>query len=336
MKNYFYPSTVEGLRQGMERTSDGAAGALEIGELVEKHGTTEWLEPLLDEIGPYMQVQAADIADSLEITDNFFHWRNPAATRNVLCLLGAMTLVVAIVDGRLLAQIAWLGIGFIFFGCWPISALYPRYRLLVNPFKWMFWDVPTHAEWCFQHLNDRASIARNAILSRAAESGQSETGNMPPIPLTSGPSNPDGESFETAGTVNLIDERDLLRFSCTCQHVPGHLIISTASIRFVPTSNPFKQPSFTIPYPELVELTKRHTRSTILNPAATEDKLEIRFRGRHGGTGTHSEPHGENATVVLLENMSGRDKAFNAIVGFSGLRWQHLQKEPDRDAKPTK
>jgi hypothetical protein len=106
--------------------------------LVDKYSSKEWLEPLLDEVGPCLQVQAADLADSLEITDNFVHWRNSEATRNVLCLLAALTLVVTFVDGRLLAQILWMGMGFVFFGCWPISALYPRYRLLVSPFKWLF------------------------------------------------------------------------------------------------------------------------------------------------------------------------------------------------------
>jgi hypothetical protein len=43
----------------------------------------------------------------------------------------------------------------------------------------------------------------------------------------------------------------------------------------------------------------------------------------------------EHADIVTLENMRGRDKAFNSVIGFSGLRWQNLQKklEEKNDAK---
>lgn len=49
------------------------------------------------------------------------------------------------------------------------------------------------------------------------------------------------------------------------------------------------------------------------------DKLELRFRGREGGAGMYGMGEQESAGIVLLENVRGRDKAFNAIVAFSGL-----------------
>jgi hypothetical protein len=42
------------------------------------------------------------------------------------------------------------------------------------------------------------------------------------------------------------------------------------------------------------------------------------------------------AEVVVLENMRGRDKAFNAVLGFSGVRWQHLQQRPEKKASSKK
>jgi len=79
-------------------------------------------------------------------------------------------------------------------------------------------------------------------------------------------------------------------------------------------------------------MSKRQTRSSILSPLAKVttgmDKLELWFRGSDGGTGMHSMGEKECAQVVVLENMRGRDKAFNAVVGFSGVRWQHLQHRP--------
>ena len=75
------------------------------------------------------------------------------------------------------------------------------------------------------------------------------------------------------------------------------------------------------------------------------DKLELRFKneGWQDG-GDNSEGRGRvegndgrrgggslEDKVVMLENMKGRDKAFNALIGFSGLRWQHLQQRSSGD-----
>ncbi len=58
------------------------------------------------------------------------------------------------------------------------------------------------------------------------------------------------------------------------------------------------------------------------------DKFELSFQSAAGQAGAHIIGGKENAEVVLLENMWGRDKAFNEVVGFRGLRWQHLQHCP--------
>jgi hypothetical protein len=57
------------------------------------------------------------------------------------------------------------------------------------------------------------------------------------------------------------------------------------------------------------------------------DKLELWFRGEEGSAGMHDMGEKGDARMVVLENMRDRDKAFNAVVGFSGCRWQCLQKE---------
>ncbi|CZR50130.1 uncharacterized protein PAC_00002 [Phialocephala subalpina] len=130
------------------------------------------------------------------------------------------------------------------------------------------------------------------------------------------------------------NQRDILSFGCTYFHIPGRLIISIHGLRFVAAaiSRALPHESFDKPYSELVEMSKRQTRSSVLSPLAKvttgTDKLEIRFRGREGGAGVYGMGEQKSAEIVLLENMRGRGKAFNSIVAFSGVRWQHLQQRP--------
>lgn len=78
-------------------------------------------------------------------------------------------------------------------------------------------------------------------------------------------------------------------------------------------------------------MSKLQTRSSLLSPLAKittgMDKLELRSRPEDG---TPENGTGEEGQVVVLENMRGRDKAYNAVIGFSGLRWQHLQQRPEK------
>ena len=41
--------------------------ASELGELIDKHGREEWLDHLIDELGPHIQLQVGDIANMLEV-----------------------------------------------------------------------------------------------------------------------------------------------------------------------------------------------------------------------------------------------------------------------------
>jgi hypothetical protein len=114
---------------------------------------------------------------------------------------------------------------------------------------------------------------------------------------------------------------------------PGHFIISTSSLRFELLNLLSEHESFNNPSTELVQMTKRTTTSSILSPVAKTldlEKLELTFKDQRPNITGKDKPR-----AVLLENME-RDKAFNAIMGFSRLKWQNLQKEPDIDKKSTK
>jgi len=324
--NYYFPTSLKELREGIERSIDRGATAFKVGELMDKHGSNDWLGPLLDEVGPFIQVQIADTTNLLEAVYNFYHFRSPPATIASLCLFGALFSVTAFTDSRFAMKIFWFAVGLNFFICWPISSLYPKYRLLVSIWKWTLWDVPTHAEWCFQYLQERAAHAKEVIIPHGTEESLRQETSYDDNESAS------DESFYSARSKSEdIEGTDVLSFRCTYLRTPGKFIISTVGIRFIPLSRLLPDHSFNKSFSALLEMSKRQTHKSILSPLANAttgmDKLELRFRPEHAGP----DMTGAQAEAVLLENMRGRDKAFNAIIGFSGVRWQHLQKRAERD-----
>ena len=51
----------------MQRTHDSRSKAHKFGELVDKHGRHNWLEPVIKDLGPYIQLQLGDMANMLEV-----------------------------------------------------------------------------------------------------------------------------------------------------------------------------------------------------------------------------------------------------------------------------
>lgn len=131
---------------------DSSSKAERLVELIDKHGNHDWLHPVLDEIGPYAQTQLGDLANMLECLINFYSWKRPEKTLATLVFFAACLLVTLLTDMVYCMKIVWFVAGGTFFVCFPIASRYPRYRYLVSPLKWTFWEVPTDAEWSFQYL----------------------------------------------------------------------------------------------------------------------------------------------------------------------------------------
>ncbi|KAL8674868.1 MAG: hypothetical protein Q9168_000754 [Polycauliona sp. 1 TL-2023] len=64
---YRWEDPIKSLGVSLERANDQRSKAFKFGELVDKHGRKHWLEPLLDELGPFIQLQLNDIANMLEV-----------------------------------------------------------------------------------------------------------------------------------------------------------------------------------------------------------------------------------------------------------------------------
>lgn len=267
---------------------------------MDRHGSHDWLVPLLEPASPQIQVQFLDLANFFEALYNFYTFRNPPATFASLTLIGAYFLLSLFSSSEFILKLFWFTVGLNFFALWPISSLYPHYRLLVSPMKWALWDVPTQAEWCFRYLQERSAVVKETLLSFPPPNFDSDSYD----------SDTSTSSFQTALTTQP-NEKDFLTIKCTHHHTPGHLTLTTSSLRFT-SSTPLSHPSFEHPFKDLVEISKIQA-----------DSLEVEFQTKlqDGGSAT--------ADIVFLENIRGRDKAFNALIGFSGLRWQHLQKVVD-------
>lgn len=146
LKNRWLKDDVRFLRESHERAESGGR-PYKLSELVNRHGGEDWLEPLLDELGPQMQRQASDLADWLEIAVNFYQWRNPVATMQSLFLWFVLGLVAAGCSTEYGLKIVFFVAGSFFFGCRPVVSKYPRWRKVVSITRWIHWDVPNNGKF---------------------------------------------------------------------------------------------------------------------------------------------------------------------------------------------
>lgn len=84
----------------------------------------------------------------------------------VLMTFGAIA--IAVTPAWLMSRLVTFGLGAAFFGLFPIASRYPDYRLLASPVRWLFWKIPTHAEWAVQSLQ-----AKGARFNETHNSGPS-------------------------------------------------------------------------------------------------------------------------------------------------------------------
>lgn len=90
------------------------------------------------------------ISCKVTVTDNctysFYEWRDPWQTTTTLFSLSLVFLAVALIPAWSLIKGSQFFAGIVFFGLFPISSHFPRYRLLISPTTWAFWGIPTHGE----------------------------------------------------------------------------------------------------------------------------------------------------------------------------------------------
>ena len=327
IKSRYFPTLIDSLRASMQRAHDRNQSAYRFGELIDKHGGENWLEPLMTEMGPYIQLQLGDIANMLEVFANFYNWLSPRKTGASLWFFASCLLVSLCCDMAFCVKITGFVAGGSFFLCWPIASHHPRYRYLVSPFKWVLWDIPTDAEWSFQYLRQRAQVSREQIIKGKVEDAHrseeanptrviyaGQTSAMPAISLAVTDDGneahdadvDDDESWHSAdSSSSVLETTDIMSFRARSEGHIGRLVVYANGIRFVRSIK--KRELWKRSFLELAEMRKLEGSKASHITLKTWEQLELTFR---------------DGSSTILGCMKDRDEAFNTIIGFSALQWQ--------------
>ncbi len=118
-----------------------------------------------------IQLQLGDLADLLEVLVNFHRWERPDLTLATLFFYTCCLLVALCADMEFCIKLIWFIAGGAFFLTYPLAARFPKYRLLLSPWRWIFWNVPTHSELGILNLQEKAA-SKEASLKEFEYMGQ--------------------------------------------------------------------------------------------------------------------------------------------------------------------
>ena len=259
---------------------------------------------------------------------SFYHWKYPRTTAASLFFFVSCLLVSLLADMEFCVQIVGFIAGGTFFLCWPVSSHYPKYRYLVSPFKWVLWDIPTNAEWSFAYLRRQAQITRERIIEENVEKGhfrelakpaaEAYDGSMTTVPkiMVRGEDLEDEQDtdddnksrYSSCSTTSDVEGSDIMKFRCQSQEVIGRLVVFSKGIRFV-RSLPKKE-MWRRNYIDLAELRKAKGSTMSGLTSLSRNQLVIIC---------------VDGSKLHFNGIKGRDEAFNAIIAYSGMKWQSLQ-----------
>ncbi len=185
------------------------------------------------------------------------------------------------------------------------------------------------AEWSFRYLRRQAQISRERMIEGKAgqvfldeiasrrDISPSSPKPTPPQKTVSGnddtQDDADEEWHSASSSVNILDSTDILAFRAYSQGSIGRFIIYSGGVRFVQSLT--KREIWRRTFPELVEMRKPDGSSSWVSKLTLSKK----------SIGSQLELVFTDGEVVNFKAIKDRDGAFNAIIGFSSLRWQSLQ-----------
>jgi hypothetical protein len=306
LRNWFYPDSVEAVRQAYARSVDQALKAQAWGELVEKAGHEDWIEPLLDALGPMVQLQLADAADYLEVLTNFYKWAWPRKTAESLWVFSVCLLITLVADMAFCMKIVWFIIGGSFFFTYPIATRFPQYRRLLSAWRWFVWDIPTDAEWSIRKLQEKALVWQADVLSVREERTNERLHSDSPSDYSTPESSPTRLRARIA--------RESWKFHVYQGAKSGSLIIARKGMTFKLGPSPWR-----IPFVRLIEMRKK--------PAAKKMKARALKPNLEAIEFCYLDEEGSEHCEVLSMAEGIRHEIFSLVMGLSRLRWRALQIE---------
>ena len=146
----------ESLREIYNQVYDDVEASETLSEMVVRYGSTKWLQPTIDIVGPVIQPNLRSAGDWLEDFVNFPEAKNGRATISFLSVLGAAILIANFVSIAFCVRAIELVLIMFFFVDKPLSVRYPRYQSIIVPLYWALWVIPTDAQTAFQYLQQCA------------------------------------------------------------------------------------------------------------------------------------------------------------------------------------
>jgi hypothetical protein len=289
IRNRFRETSIRTVRESVGRAVDREARVQAWGELIQRHGQHDWLEQFLDEIGPMIQLQLGDMADLLEILLNFHRWERPNLTLATLFFFFCCLLVSLSADMEFCMKLVSFIAGGAFFLTYPLSATFPKYRLLVSHWRWVFWDIPTHAELAILNLQKKAAL----------KDLEYKDDDRPAVQRENVASECSFKVYDEAeGRCQLKVDKNRLTLSAKDGSDRTWPFSSFVEIRKLDDSD--VQSTST-----LKNLRRLHSRSL--------EALQFLFL--------------DGTDLTILLHSADRDRVFNLVLAWSGLKWQCLQME---------
>jgi hypothetical protein len=342
LSNRFKRRSLRHLQAATNRVLDRESTAFQLGELLDRHGQDQWIDQIIQDLGPYAQLQLGDMANMLEVLHSFYTWKSPLKTCWSLCFFAVCLACCLFADTQFCIKIVWFVAGGSFFFCWPIASRYPQYRLLVSPLKWVFWGIPTDAELSFKYLRRQAQYSREEIIKEKVEMIHQNEVDSPPLAEYSGrfsmqhpalhvlegdetmnigsESSDDDEDWQSATSAQSVFNQEItVSFRAHWEGVSGCLSVYSTGISF--RRNHPREELWDMSFQDLEEVWKSglggHRKMTL---RGLFDSGVLALKDTTG-------------RVRTLDPIKHRDEAFNCLIGFSGLQWQVIPTEPGRGRK---
>ena len=311
VRNRLYPTSVASVRKTMARGLDRQKKAQAWGELIEKHGKSDWVEPLIADMAPLIQMQLGDLTNFIEVMVNFYRWKRPSKTLGTLFYYSCCLLITLVADIRFCVKLVWFIVGGGFFFCWPIATRFPQYRVLADPVRWVFWDIPTHAELGIVELQEKA------VLKDAKDLADATTINYPENDVS------DSDYFSAEEELPLSRFKTEITVKAYTNKRSGHLTLSRHSLSFAIK----RQPVISFDLSSILEMRKIPVEAKaerLLSFQSESEGLEFDYRF---GAGSQVE------SIAITLRRSDQHRIFNHVLAWSGLKWQslHLKRHPDSE-----
>jgi hypothetical protein len=310
LRNRYRPSP-DSLRVSLERSRNQSISAHRMKELIQKHPNGEWIYPLFDALGPEIQLQLLDTATVLETIQNFWEWRSPRYTVQTLTWMILGLFASYLIPIETMLRLAYLGLGFIFFVCFPIASRYPKYRLVVSPLRWTFWGIPDNGEFLSFFFIVFYSYSNPLIVGWALASLHAAAGSPEPTPTATAPDYEAGEDGPTTlvpPTAQFHDKEPHNTLPHKILKIPCKAVHTSEPLQTVRTSEPLQ-----------LVLTQTHLK--LYPESSTSSILAKSHRLSDVSAITKSRPEKTRFSWIVPVDEGRKGKGVLELAFFNGERW---------------